>query len=281
MITDYFNSHKFIFMFGLTALCVAMMIISTVMRDGTGIIRNAAGFVITPVMSAFSTTGGWVAGGFGFVTGMMSMEAENARLRELNEELTLHNSHLEFLAARAAELEQLLNMSQTAYSEFELMGANIVGKEPGIWYGTPIIDAGAGSGVRVNMPVVTDALFGRVIEAGGNHARIRTIIEDTSSVAAVGDRTGDSGFIRGDYTLMLQGLVRLTFDTQNAEFAVGDVIVTSALSSFFPPGLRIGEITEIRLSSSGDRYAIVQPFADFHGARAVLVIMDTFDFVLQ
>jgi rod shape-determining protein MreC len=281
MFTLYFKENKTIFMSGLTALCVVMMIVSTLYQNGASAVRNAAGFVFVPVMSAFANTGGWVAGGFMFAANMFGMEAENARLRALNDELALRNSLLEFDAARIAELEMLLEMSLGSFGGFKTKGARIVTKEPGIWHGTPIINEGTNGGIRLNMPVVTTGgLYGRIIETGNTFSKIQTIIEDMSIIAAVSERTGNSGFIRGDYTLLLEGLVRFTFDSQNAEFAIGDVIVTSALSSFYPPGLVIGEIIEFR-HSGGDRYAIVRPFADFRGARVVLVLMDDFDFVLQ
>jgi len=281
MMIDYLNEHKNMFMAGLAAFCVAMMIISATVEFGTGFLRRSAGFVFVPVMSAFSNTGGWIAGRVGSIVNIGTLEAENTRLRAENEKLTLLLGLAETRVDHLAEIEQLLYVYDSIFSDFSVMGAYIFARDMGIWYSTPLIRAGRNAGVAVGMPVVTGALFGRITEVGHNYARIRTIIEDTSSIAVFGERTGDEGFARGDHSLMLQGLMRLDFSSQNAEFAVGDMIKTSALSSFFPPGLLVGEIIEIRTAPGGSRHAIVQPLADIASARMVLVLMDSFEFELQ
>jgi len=282
MIVDYFKEHKRIFMAGLTSLCVAMMIISATVEFGTGFLRSSVGFVFSPVMGVFSSTGGWIAGRASSLMNIGSLEADNIRLAAENEYLRMQNDLMASQLGRLEVLELELGIRDSLFQNFETRAANIIGTQQGIWYSTSIIDAGRRDGVMVNMPVVSGgAVFGRVIRVRGNNSDIRSIIEDTSSVAVVGERTGDEGMARGCYTLMLQGLLRLDFTSQNAEFEVGDMIMTSALSSFFPEGLRVGEIVEIRTALNGNRYAILRPEANMRNTRTVLILMQLFEFKLE
>jgi len=54
---------------------------------------------------------------------------------------------------------------------------------------------------------------------------------------------------------------------------VGDEIITSRISSIFPPGILIGYVVELEGSE-----AIIKPAVDFSRLSAVLVITDIFDF---
>ena len=276
---EYLKERKNWFIGGLSAFCIALMIASATVEFGTGFLRRSTSFVLTPVMSVFSNTGGWIAGRVGSLMNIGSLEAENERLRRENEELTLQNSLLETKVGYLGEAERLLNVSDSIFRDFPMVTAYITTRGLGIWYSTPIIRLERGHGVLVNMPVVTNAVFGRIVAVGGNYAEVVTIIQEPTSIAVFGERTGDEGFARGDYGLMLQGLMRLDFTNQNAEFGVGDIIKTSAMSSLFPPGLIIGEIIEIRLTPGGERYAVIRPHADIANARMVLIIMDLFEHI--
>ena len=64
----------------------------------------------------------------------------------------------------------------------------------------------------------------------------------------------------------------------DADLAIGDEIITSQTSAIFPPGIRIGEITELGQTAGGMRYAVVRPSVDFGQLSAVLIITDDFEF---
>jgi len=282
MIVDYFKEHKRMFMAGLTALCVAMMIISATVEFGAGFLRNSVGFAFTPVMSAFSNTSGWIAGRVDSLINIGSLEADNIRLTAENEYLQMHNDLQQVQLARLAELEEILGIRDSLFPSFDTMAAHVIATDAGIWYSTSIINVGRNRDIVPNMPVVVGgALYGRVDRVNWNNSRLRSIIADTSRIHVAGRRTGCEGFAQGCYTLMPQGLLRLDFSSQNAEFEVNDIIETSALSSFFPPGLRVGEIIEIRTAENGDRYAILQPIADMRNTGTVLILMDIFEFPLE
>jgi len=129
MIIDYLKDHKTIFMASLTALCVAMMLISATAQHGAGFLRRSVGFVFAPVMTAFSNTGGWIAGRAGSIVNVASLEAENARLIAENEDLLLRMGLLETQVTYFAEIEELLGISQTIFRDLPTMGVYIIARD--------------------------------------------------------------------------------------------------------------------------------------------------------
>ena len=62
---------------------------------------------------------------------------------------------------------------------------------------------------------------------------------------------------------------------QHARTKDVDYIVTAGKGGIYPPGLRIGKITEIKPDSDGlTVYATVEPFADIRNVSSVFVITD-------
>jgi rod shape-determining protein MreC len=91
-------------------------------------------------------------------------------------------------------------------------------------------------------------------------------------------RTGDLGVVRGDYSLMDDGLCRMEYIDAESEIMKGDEIVTSQLSDIYPVGLTIGYVKEIVTDTNGlTKYAIIEPQVDFKHLSTLLVITEAFD----
>ena len=111
------------------------------------------------------------------------------------------------------------------------------------------------------------------MESGATYAKAQSILDSRSSVPAMSLRTGDLGVVKGDYTLMNQGLCKMEYIDAEAEIAVGDEIVTSHLSDIYPTGLTIGKVKEIKADTNGlTKYAIIEPAVDMKHLDTLLVI---------
>jgi rod shape-determining protein MreC len=171
-------------------------------------------------------------------------------------------------------LNRLLEFKEQKHP-FIVEGVRITGKNPGNWFNTLTIDKGSNDQITVNMAVVNDqGLIGRVIDAGGNWATVRTIIDGQSSVSAIIERTRDNGMVKGNNSLTFEdGLCRMINLPLDSDVVAGDRVITSGLGEIFPKGIPIGEVTEV-LQEERDMYktAIVRPHADFLHLEEVLVI---------
>jgi rod shape-determining protein MreC len=74
---------------------------------------------------------------------------------------------------------------------------------------------------------------------------------------------------------MQDGLCKLYYLTEGTQLLEGDVILTSGRGGFFPPGLVIGTIREIRAEAGGQTiYGTIKPSCDFGGLSQIVVIKD-------
>ena len=88
-------------------------------------------------------------------------------------------------------------------------------------------------------------------------------------------RTDEDVLLGGDFTLMLEGLTRLSFLPEDSKLVTGDQITTSGLGDMYPSGLVVGTIRSLAVEEDGiTRYAQVEPAADISGVRYVYVIVD-------
>ena len=148
--------------------------------------------------------------------------------------------------------------------------ANVIGRDPSDWNAALIIDRGHAEGIEVGQPVVSPlGVVGRIIEVGHNSAKVILLSDPTFAVAAVVERSRENGLLTGT----LQGVLRLQYLTDNADVKVGDTLVTSRLSTAFPEGILIGQITDVQASVNTHTVeCLVEPAVDLSELEEVIVI---------
>jgi rod shape-determining protein MreC len=197
-----------------------------------------------------------------------SLEAENDRLRLENERLQNEMAGLRIEAQRATELEEALNVEQTA-PEAERLAANVLHRDASPFTDVISIDKGSSSGLAEGMAVVSSqgTLMGTITKVLSGHSFVRLITDSESRVAAEVAQTRADGIVKGTAD---KGLV---FDFAQAEVKAGDQLVTSSLTGRYPPGILIGTVTEVT-GSPQDLFktVTVDPAVRISSARTVLVI---------
>lgn len=242
------------------------------------IFDNALGFIVTPLQNISTTVGGWFGDRISSFKDENDIYAENEELKAKVELLEAENKRLALYEEENAKLSKLLEISQK-YPQYETTATNIIGKDPGNWYHVFVIDKGTKDGITADM-VLTSAggVVGKITEAGFTYSKAQSILDNRSSVAAMSLRTGDLGVVRGDYSLMDDGLCRMEYIDAESEIMKGDEIVTSQLSDIYPAGLTIGYVKEIVTDTNGlTKYAIIEPQVDFKHLSTLLVITESFD----
>ena len=88
-------------------------------------------------------------------------------------------------------------------------------------------------------------------------------------------RTGEVAVAEGDFALMGQGKLKLSYLTSDDEVLIGDQIVTSGLGGYYPSGLVIGSVESLQTGDDGlARYAVLAPMMNFAALTEVFVITD-------
>ncbi len=198
--------------------------------------------------------------------------------RETYDEYLRLKKQAEALNARLIYLQETVeqNKRYAMISNFRLtqgytsVVANVIGRDPSSWNDSLIIDRGQRDGLRVGMPVVSPlGVVGRIFEIGNSTAKVILVSDPSFSVAALVQRTRESGLLKGS----LQGLCRLEYLTDRADVKVGDRVITSKLSSAFPEGILIGLVEDVQASENSHTVeCLVDPVVDLSEIEEVIVI---------
>jgi len=190
----------------------------------------------------------------------LNNEAENLRRRLFD---------LREVEQENLRLKNLLNFKQK--SPLRLVSARVIASSPDSWSSSVIIDKGRHSGIRRGMAVINaQGLVGRVIESAEDNSKVLLINDPGQGVSSIVQRSRQEGLVSG--TLGANLIMRYLPD--DAQIAVGDIIITSELSQVYPKGLLVGRVINIGKEFSGlSRYAVVKPAAELSSIEEVLVII--------
>jgi len=103
------------------------------------------------------------------------------------------------------------------------------------------------------------------------------------AIYAMGDSAGPylgiAAMLMGDYTLMRQGQVKVTWLTEGAQLFLEDDVLTSGSGGLIPQGIVIGSVASIQSEAGGQtEYGIINPAVDLDTLVQVYIIKE-FDVV--
>ena len=250
--------------------------VNNVLGGRAGLLKNADGALKAPVQKAATALLDWVEGIYGYLYEYDRLVEENNALRAENAELREANRDYSELKAENERLRTLFEWSEK-HTDFVLESAKIVAWDASNYISAFTVSKGSGSDIALGDCVVTEygALVGQVIELGSDWATIRTIIDVDMDVGALVGESSYAGVITGEFSLMKQGLTRITYLASGAQIFQKDEVLTSGKGGSFPAGLLIGDVTTVMTESGGQvTYGIVQPACDVSRLSQVFIIKD-------
>ncbi|HEX6213163.1 MAG TPA: rod shape-determining protein MreC [Methylomirabilota bacterium] len=228
---------------------VAFGIVSEVQRVGAGIVQGVS-----------SLWGGYVD--------LRGLREENEQLRRDLGEARLLLQQERALAARSAQLQDLLDLKTTA--GLETVAAEVVAAGATPDFRTVTIDRGTAAGLRPDMAVLAPGgVVGRLIVPGARASKIQLLIDRNAAAGAIVERTRAQGVAVG----VGEGHLRLDFVAATADVQVGDTVATSGIDGIYPKGFLIGRVDHVERGGSGYRLIRVQPAVDFSSLEEVLVVL--------
>ena len=269
----FFEKHRKIIITSIIVILALLALITSGKKLNATALESAFSFIVTPFQEITDGIGSWVDDTLSSRREKQEILAENEALRQEVETLQATNNRLALYEEENKTLSDLLKIAQK-YPQYQTFGVGIIAKNPGSLYDVFTLNKGSSDGVQANMVLAApEGLVGKVLESGATYAKGQSILDSRSSVPAMSLRTGDLGVVKGDYTLMNQGLCKMEYIDAEAEIAVGDEIVTSHLSDIYPTGLTIGKVKEIKADTNGlTKYAIIEPAVDMKHLDTLLVI---------
>lgn len=245
---------------------------------------NLAGVVATPFRNGFHSLVSWTEGVYSdafererLVQELEELKQENARLRE--------QARTGEAASRENErLRDLLGLKEKR-ADFDLESATVTAHGSSNWASTLTISKGSAADVAAGDCVVDQYgnLVGVINKVGLNWSTLMTVVDMDLEMGALIARTDGAAIAEGDFNLMEEGKLKLTYLPDGSQLLAGDAILTSGLVSggeaTYPSGLVLGYVQEVRSEHSGmSDYAVLTPAADLDSLEQVFVIKD-FDVV--
>lgn len=231
--------------------------------------QAVANFVQSPVTSA--TSG--VTGYFQSISNLRSAQSENDALKQRVQELEVEVQKKEELTKENERLKTLLELKTE--SKYKILPAQIIGRDPSLWFDSAIINRGSLDGVKLNMPIVNNGgLIGRVIAVSPITAQINLVTKDKSGLGGVIGELATSNAIgvvsgNGKKELLEMGYVPGTIQVQ-----VGEMVYTSGQDGIYPAGLKLGEVAEVRSGSATVPQQIyIKPSAKLYAMQEVAVVL--------
>ena len=261
---DFFRSKGFLII--LIIVAVLSIFIAATYRDRAKVsfIEDTVNSVVKPVQSFSVKASNSIIHFFERVFSSTDLDKENEQLRVKLAQYEIIESELETLREENSRLKDLLNYTDIT-DNYSYITSTVIGKSQGIWF----------SEFTVNAAVVnSQGLVGRVNSVSANTCKVTAIIDSTSDISAMVERTRDYGFARGILNTDEKETLELYYLPSGYDLVPGDTIVTSGIGGTFPKGIAIGTVTEVSRSSDDaeERNAIIEPAVDFLRLEEVMIV---------
>ena len=233
--------------------------------------QSFASFIQSPVTYASTA----VTGFFESVSTMRSAQTDNDILNQKIQTLEVEVQKSKELAVENERLKKLLTFKEQ--TEYNVLTAQIIGRDTSAWFDTAIINVGSLDGVKLNMPIVVDGgLVGRITAVSPLTSQIDLITRDKSGMGAIVGELGVSnalGVVKGTGK---KDQLEMSYVPGYMTVEAGEIVYTTGQGGVYPEGLKLGEITEVRSGSATVPHQIfIRPTAKISSMQEVAVLVYT------
>ena len=201
-------------------------------------VRQIAAVVVYPLQRVAAAPARIVRRVGDFFTTHGSLREDNARLARENYENAALLLQLKALQAENEQLRELLDARKRL--DIELAAAEVLYAARDPFTRKVIIDRGSQHDVRAGQPVVDNrGLVGQVTRAYPWLAEVTLVTDKGQFVPVQNVRNGLRAVLSGTGS---DGALELRFIPLNADFQIGDELVTSGIDGVYPPGLPVARV---------------------------------------
>jgi len=245
-------------------------------------VQSAGATILRPFAVGFERLAQPFRDAYEWGDSLLTARSEADRLRAESRELRQRAIQSEFALQENEYLRGLLDYIDGPRfpDDFQPIAAEVIARPAGAFTQAIAIAAGSRNRVRVNDPVVTaDGLVGLVTRVTPSTARVQLLTDQGAAVSAVDVRTRAEGIVRharGTRETLVLDRVRKQDVIRRGDDVVTAGWRTSGLSSLYPKGIAIGEVSSVGQTDT-DLWQQVQvdPYVDFGSLDAVLVLVPT------
>jgi rod shape-determining protein MreC len=266
----FFLKNYKIVIFIVIILSISLIMLSYNFKNApnSGFVRKIVLEIAAPVQHVLNASARSVGDAWSRYIFLVGLEDENKNLKkkinELKADLILYQEgYLE-----AERLKKLLSIKDDY--EYHLVSVRVIGREQAALSKTILINKGSAQGLRVGMPVLAEpGLIGRIIDISWHAAKVLLLIDESSNIDAIVQRSRVQGIINGAGS---RGCI-MKYVSKAQDVKESDIIVSSGLGGVFPKGLMLGVVSAVDRQESGLFLKIkIAPSIDFSKLEEVSVL---------
>ncbi|MCD6221927.1 rod shape-determining protein MreC [bacterium] len=166
-------------------------------------------------------------------------------------------------------LKKILKLKEGNYLN-KFIVSKVVSFIPYIFPAELIVNRGENDNVESGMVVITEDLYlvGKVEKVEKNVSYVSTIFNANSKVSIVVSSTKEVGIVEGGTTPFLL----LKYISSDSKIKIGDEIITSGYSEFYPSGIKVGKVVKIEKQKNSLFLKIyIKPYCMFSYLKEVLI----------
>jgi rod shape-determining protein MreC len=264
-----FKQIRFFLLFGCLLTAIFILFISMAGRKEFTAPHKLGLEVIGPFQTVISNVSNYVSGFWGKYIGLINVRQENEQLRQELMKYKAANIEYREAVATNVRLQKLLELKESLPPP--TMTAEIIGKDPSLWFRTLTINRGSSDGVQKGMPVVTvEGVVGQVLTSSPNYSKVLLATDPNSAIDIITQKTRVQGIVKG----LGREAFALHYVLKSAVVEKGDYVLTSGLGGVFPKGLMVGTVSDIKKSRRGMFQDIeIEPAVDFSQLEYLIIIM--------
>ena len=259
---------KALLLFGGLLVLILMLIVATVGRRQFDAPHKFTLELLGKAQSGITSTTGFFTSIWDGYFALVDVHDENIYLREELKKFKAINNEYREAVATNVRLSKLLGLKDSLPSP--TLTAQIIGKDPSLWFKTVIIDRGSSDGVKQGMPVVTiEGIVGQIMSSSPHYAKVLLASDPNSAIDVIVQNTRVQGIIKGNGSEF-----QLHYVLKNWQINKDDAIVTSGLGGVFPKGLPVGSVTKVTKSRRGMFQKVeIKPAVDYAQLEHLIIIM--------
>ena len=167
-------------------------------------------------------------------------------------------------------IRSILNFKKR--DDFDFIGSDVISKGVSANMSSIIINRGSNDGVLKHLPVLSSrGVVGKITAVSKSSSEVQ-LISDVNFRLSVKIAPDE---VEGIMRWIGEDLCEIAELKKISDIEIGDIVLTSNLSIYFPPNLPVGEVVSIfEKSDSSNRVVTMKLFSDFSTINQLFVLLN-------
>jgi len=225
----------------LILICVFMLLADRQQKSMLASGRLTADDISARIMGVIATPVRGIEAMFTGADNRANAYEDNIELRAEVERLRGYENKILDMEMRVRRFEEMLSMDSSSDIPETKIIARAVSESNGPFVHSALLNVGRNKNVEAgNAVMTTDGLYGHIVRTGAVSARVLLLNDLSSRISVMSQRSQSRAILVGNNT----NKPKLGYVSLDADWQVGDRVVTSGDGGVLPRGLQIGTIGE-------------------------------------